>query len=85
MNALYKTIVAVGLLGLLSGCAYDPALNDSYSSASDSYYGQGYRQGPGYGSQGYGYSNNGYSGYRQPTYGYGYSGDGQSRYCPDDD
>jgi hypothetical protein len=84
MKTLSKIIVAVGLSGLLGACAYDPAM-DGYYSSSNSYYGNGYQQSPGYGSRGYGYSNDGYSGYRQPRYGYGNSGYRQRPYCPDDD
>lgn len=94
MNALCKAIISVGLRGGLSACAYDPATG-GYYSASDNYYGQGYRQSSSYGYPNSGYSSNGYSGYRQPAYGYGnfgypqspygYSGNQQRPYCPDDD
>jgi hypothetical protein len=95
MATLYKIIVAIGLLGLMSACAYDPAARGYYSS-SNRYYGQGgYRQNSSYGNPGYGYSSYGNYGYPQPAYGYGnsgyqqpiygYSGYQQRTYCPDDD
>ena len=82
MKALSKIIVAVGLSGLLGACAYDPAI-DGYYSSSNSYYGNGYQQSPGYGSRGHGYSNNDYPSYRQAPY--GYSNRQQRPYCPEDD
>lgn len=78
MKNFYKTLIASGLLFLLSACAYDPAV-DGYYSSSNSYYGQGYRQSPNYGYQG----GLGYSGYRQSPY--SYSNGDQRPYCPDDD
>jgi hypothetical protein len=76
VKPLYKAIISVGLLGLLSACAYDPA-SGRYYGASNNYYGQGNSY------PNSAYSSNGYSGYQQP--GYGYSNNQQRPYCPDDD
>lgn len=79
MKKLTKTIITLGLISLLSACAYDPVM-DGYYGSSNSNYGQR----PNYGYQdGYSYYNNGYSGYRQSPY--GYNNGGNRPYCPEDD
>jgi hypothetical protein len=92
MVTLKKVIFLLGILSLLSACAYE-APSGRYYNSTNNEYGQGYRQ-PSYGGyQDYGYSNNRHSGYQQPNYGYtgyqrppyGYGGNQQPRYCPDED
>ena len=80
MATVFKIMLMVVLLGIFSGCAYDPAY--AYNE-SDNYYGTGNRS-PYYSNAGYGYSNRYYTrGYPQSDYyNHGYR---NGRYCPDDD
>lgn len=83
MTTLIKALLIAGLIGLISGCAYDPAY--SYNRSDNYYGGSGYSNRPYYGNAGY---NNGYqAGYYSPGSNYGYYNRGgyNGRYCPDDD
>ncbi|MEQ1485063.1 hypothetical protein [Methyloglobulus sp.] len=85
MKTLYKMIIAVGLLGVLSACVHGHGPGHYYRG-HDNYYGQGggYRPRPNPRYQGHGYSNNSYSGYRHSPYGHGH-GYQQRPYYTDDD
>jgi hypothetical protein len=71
------------ILGILGGCAYDPAY--SYGSSNSYYGGSDYRN-PNYGYSGYSHGyRNGYYNTGSPGYGYYNGGYRNERYCPDDD